>query len=262
MRSSCFVCACDSWADTFGSNVRGYRADSDTLLHLLATGVFHDDGSHDHVWRRAVERLVRLRDTTPGTYNEYLEKLRHLPALLATWTIGVAAVLSRREELLATALHHPEWAVPHSGHIRRGPAWFLNTNRVLSADGMHGLQPAENGGRFYYPRSNWLKDTLREPFRLIEPNDAAYREACARFEFLASMITMDTDIGFRAYPWAGEFFLDSTWGYDNNGLATTIKAELTDTWPLLAAGAFGGELPRAQNALTALAEWRGKHGRT
>ncbi|MFI5682087.1 hypothetical protein [Streptomyces cellulosae] len=24
-----------AWADTFGSNVRGYRADSDTLLHLL-----------------------------------------------------------------------------------------------------------------------------------------------------------------------------------------------------------------------------------
>lgn len=251
-----------AWADTFGSNVRDYRADSDTLLHLLANGVFHDDGTHDHVWRRAIERLVRLRDTTPGANSEYLEKLRHLPALLATWTIGVAAILSRREELLATTLYRPEWAVPNSGRNRQGPAWFLNPLRVLSAEGLHDMHHAENGAKFIYPQSNWAKGTLREPFRLVEPSDIAYREACARFEFLASMIAMDTDNEFHAYPWAGEFFLDSAWGYDNIGLAATIDAELTDTWPLLRAGAFGGQLPRAQKALTALTEWRERHGRT
>ncbi|MFH9605602.1 SIR2 family protein [Streptomyces rochei] len=250
-----------SWADIFGSSVRGYRADSDTLLHLLANGVFHDDGRHEPIWRRAVERLVRLRDTTPGTYNEYLEKLRHLPALLAVWTIGVAAVLSRREELLATTLYHPQWAVPHSGHSRMGPAWTLNPLRVLDTDGVHDMHPAAGGNKYLYPQSNWLKNTLREPFQLVEPSDTAYQEASARFEFLASMIAMDAGDDFRAVPWAGEFFLDSTWGYDNTGLAATIEAELTDTWPLLSAGAFGGELSRAQKALTALTEWKTKHGR-
>ncbi|GHA71104.1 hypothetical protein GCM10010372_82670 [Streptomyces tauricus] len=251
----------DAWADTFGSNVRGYRADSDTLLHLLSNGVFHDDGTHDHVWRRAIERLLRLRDTSPGTFNEYLEKLRHLPALLATWTIGVAAVLDRREELLATILYHPEWALPNSGHPRLGPAWCLNPNHILIADGMHDMHPSSNGGRFLYPQSNWLKTTLREPFRLIEPSDTAYSEACTRFEFLASMVAMDTDSEFFAYPWAGEFFLNSAWGYDDSGLATVIKEELTDTWPLLRAGAFEGQLPRAQKALAALTKWRSQHGR-
>jgi hypothetical protein len=250
-----------TWADTFGSNVRGYRADSEILLHLLATGVFHGDGTHDHVWRRAVERLARLRDTSPSPFNEYLEKLRHLPALLATWTIGVAAILNHREELLATVLYHPEWALPNSGHARLGPAWYLNPNLVLIDEGMHHIHPSTDGNRFIYPQSNWLKDTLREPFRLVEPSDTAYREACARFEFLASMIAMDIDNDFLAYPWAGEFFLDSTWGYDNNGLAATIEAELTDTWPLLRADAFGGQLPRAQKALTTLTEWRSQHGR-
>lgn len=72
---------------------------------------------------------------------------------------------------------------------------------------------------------------------------------------------MDTDIDFRAYPWAGEFFLGSSWGHDSNGLAGAIETELTDTWPLLRAGAFGGELPRARSALTALTDWRGKHAR-
>ncbi|WP_158709199.1 SIR2 family protein [Streptomyces globisporus] len=247
--------------DTFGSNVQGYRADGDTLLHLLANGVFHDDGTHDHVWRRAVERLVRLRDTTPSPYNEHLEKLRHLPALLATWTIGVAAVLSHREGLLATALYRPEWATPRSGRTRQKPGWYLNPNLVLDIGSMHDLHPAENGGKLYYPQSNWLKDTLREPFRLVEPSDIAYREACARFEFLASMIAMDTDSDIHAYPWAGEFLLDSTWGYENEGLPAIVETELTDTWPLLTAGAFGGQLPRAQNALTKLTEWKRNHAR-
>ncbi|MFJ3818115.1 SIR2 family protein [Streptomyces sp. NPDC090056] len=51
--------------DPFESNVLDYRADSDTLLHLLANGVFHDDGTYDQLWQRAVTRLARLRDTKP-----------------------------------------------------------------------------------------------------------------------------------------------------------------------------------------------------
>jgi hypothetical protein len=138
-----------TWADTFGSNVRGYRADSDTLLHLLANGVFHDDGVHDHIWQRTVERLVRLRDTTPGTYIEALVKLRHLPALLAVWTIGVSAVLSRREELLATVLYRPQWAVPHSGNPRQGPTWYLSSTKACTTC----IRP-QDGNRFIHPQSN------------------------------------------------------------------------------------------------------------
>ncbi|MGW7317386.1 SIR2 family protein [Streptomyces sp. NPDC054865] len=249
------------WTDTFSSNVLGYRADSDTLLHLLANGVFHDDGTHDRVWRRAVERLVRLRDTTPSSYNKPLEEARHLPALLATWTIGVAAILGRREELLPGVLSHPQWARADYGRAPETPASYLNPIRVLNADAMHVLHPSGDGGKFYYPQSNWLMDTLRDPFRLVEPNGIAYREACARFEFLASMIAMDTGADYPAYPWAGEFFLDSTWGYANNGLAAAIETELTETWPLLTAGAFGGDLPRAQAALAKLIDWRGQNRR-
>ncbi|MER6394243.1 SIR2 family protein [Streptomyces sp. NPDC001523] len=246
---------------TFSSNVTGYRADSDTLLHLLANGVFHDDGTHDHVWRRVVKRLVRLRDTTPGSYNELLEQARHLPALLATWTIGVAAILGRREELLHSALSRPQWARPNYGHPPETPASYLNPIQVLNTDAMHVLHPAGEGRTFHYPQSKWLMDTLREPFRLVEPNDIAYREASARFEFLASMIAMDTENSFLAYPWAGEFLSDSVWGYANDGLSARIEAELTETWPLLTAGAFGGDLPRAQAALAKLIDWRGKNRR-
>jgi hypothetical protein len=122
------------------------------------------------------------------------------------------------------------------------------------------MHPSTGRKQVHPPSEQRLKDTLREPFQLVEPSDTAYQEACARFEFLASMIAMDTDNDFRAYPWAGEFLLGSAWGHDNNGLAATIEAELTDTWPLLSAGAFG-ELSRAQQSLTALTEWKAKYAR-
>ncbi|WP_422762676.1 SIR2 family protein [Lysinibacillus sp. NPDC056220] len=250
-----------TWADIFAASVQGYRADSDILLHLLANGVFHDDGAHDQLWQRAVGRLVRMRDTMPGSYNEYLEKLRHLPALLATWTIGVAAVLSRREELLASVLTRPEWAYPSSGHRRQGPAWYLNPLRVIEPEGINNISRSSGGNGWLYPQSHWLKDELREAFRLVEPSDIAYREACSRFEFLASMTAMDSDNEVFAYPWAGEFFLDSFWGYDDVGLTASVERELSDSWPLLRAGAFGGDLARAQAAHAALVDWRAKNAR-
>ncbi|MFJ3861920.1 SIR2 family protein [Streptomyces sp. NPDC090085] len=251
----------DEAAEVFGTSLRGYRADSDVLLHLLANGVFHDDGTHDELWHRAVTRLVRMRDTTPSSYVTALEALRHLPALLASWTVGVASILSDREELLVSTLTRPLWTHPHSNHPRRGPAWFLNPLSILHADGLHTTHRAENGGRLPYPQSNWLKGTLREPFRLVEPSDVAYWEACSRFEFLASMIAMDTEQPAFAQPWAGEYLGQGTWGYDGNGLAAAVRAELTSTWPLLNAGAFGGDLERAEAALTALSNWRNQNAR-
>lgn len=249
-------------ADTFAASVRGYRVDSDTLLHLLAHGVYHDDGTHDRVWLRTVERLVRMRDVAPmGRYHDELEKLRHLPALLATWTIGVAVVLSHREELLASIATRPQWAYPHSGHTPEGPTWYLNPVRVVEAQELHDMHRAANNGKLLYPQSNWLKDTLREPFRLVEPHDSAYHEACSRFEFLMSMIAMDTGLEYRAYPWVGEFFLHSTWGWDSNGLPGSIGQELADDWPLLRAGAFEGSLERAQMAHAPLIDWKNKHAR-
>lgn len=250
-----------SWPETFVANLNGYRADSDLLLHLVANGVFHDDRVHEAVWQRVTERLVRLRDTTPGFFNEALEHQRHLPALLATWTMGVAAVLAKREEILAGILTRPMWSPPYSGRDPSMPAHYLNPVRVMDADSVGETCRPADGGRYRYPQSHWLKDTLREPFGLVEPNEATYRSACSRFEFLASMIAMDTDDDLRALPWAGEFLLESTWGYEGRGLAATIQRELTPTWPLLQAGAFGGDLARAEAAYRTLTAWRTSYGR-
>jgi hypothetical protein len=245
--------------DVFESNIRGYRADGETLLHLLANAVYHDDGTYDPLWQRTVERLLRVRDPSPQSYQEDLDNLRHYPALLATWTIGVAAVLARREQRLAATLTRPVWTAPSSSGIRRIPADYLNPLRVISASSLNAFHRPSNGGRFWYPQSNFIREELRDPFRLVEPDDAAYAAACYRFEFLASMIAMDTENDFFANPWSGEFMLDSIWGYNGTGLAGTIAEEIDPTWPLLRAGAFGGDVDRASKVFNALVEFKNKH---
>ncbi|MFI1376099.1 hypothetical protein ACH4UY_29335 [Streptomyces longwoodensis] len=89
--------------------------------------------------------------------------------------------------------------------------------------------------------------------------DLVRKEACSRFEFLISMIAMDTPNEFRAYPWAGEFLLHSTWGWDDNGLSGSIAKEPSDTWPLVQAGAFEGSSERAQLVHAALVGWRNRN---
>lgn len=248
---------------TYDEVIGDYRADCELLLHLLAAGTFYDDGTHAAVWRRAREQLVRIRARiTSGTVSNRLEALRHYPALLATWTIGVTAIVAHREEDLVSLLAEPTWSSSMWGPTgSQKPVKYLNPMRVLDGQVLGQLHKPPNGQEWLYPSSRLLRAEVREPLRKIEPDDDAYSAACDRFEFLASLIALDAvqnpDLGA---PWPGEFLLDSTWNYDH-GLASRAQQEIVPGWPLLQAGAFGGEVDHARAALTALAEWRAKYHR-
>ncbi|WP_344343627.1 SIR2 family protein [Kitasatospora putterlickiae] len=246
--------------DAFARAVEGYRADTDTLLHLLAAGVFHDDGTHDALWLRTAGRLATTRSTSPGSYQDHFEKLRHYPALLATWTMGIAAVLAHREEFITDLLTKPVWTSPTDSRRREEPSWYLNPWNVLYGDSIHFVSHLEDGGRFRYPYSRLLNAAAREPLRAVEPDNRTFEAASARFQFLASLIGMDASHDWHRNPWPGEFLLDHWWGYDDGtGLAAEIQQEITTDWPLLRAGAFAGDVERANAAFTALTNWRAKH---
>ncbi|MDV7222639.1 SIR2 family protein [Streptomyces prunicolor] len=248
--------------ELFEASLRGYRADSDVLLHLLANGVFHDDGTYDPLFRRVIERLSRLRTAFSGTFSEELDNLRHCPALLATWAIGVASVLNRREQFLAHILTKPTWTPYYGGAKKQTTDHFLNPLRVIHGGALDPLFRSPNGNPYKYPQSRWLRDQLRDAFRLVEPDDTAYEAACSRFEFLASMVALDNTENPLASPWSGEFLLGSVWGYDaGNGLVADIEQELAGPWPMLEGRAFGGDPERARRALERLNEFRIKHPR-
>ncbi|MEV4226729.1 SIR2 family protein [Streptomyces bobili] len=242
--------------EAFAESVRGYRADCDTLLHLLATGVFHDDGRYDDLWVRTVQRLTRTRESVPGQYRQGLEALRHYPALLATWTMGVAAILAHREQFLARLLTEPNFRSPFNPRKPANPAYYLNPGDVLSDPGIHEVTRAGDGNKWIHPESPLLRLETREPLRAIEPDDAAYEAACDRLEFLASLI----GVSQGSQPWPGMYLFESHWGYDGHGLAAAIAQEISPTWALIEAGAFK-DVESAETAYKNLAERRSRNGR-
>ncbi|MDX3078649.1 hypothetical protein PV364_41065, partial [Streptomyces sp. MI02-7b] len=144
---------------------------------------------------------------------------------------------------------------------RQTPDVYLNPYRVVDGNGINKIDTPPSGGRWHYPQSHFIRQVLRDPFRLVEPDDHAYGNAFNRFEFLTSLIAMDQEDDFLANPWPGEFLLDPNWGYADNSLAADAEREMTPAWPLLQSGAFGGDLERGKKALQALIEYRAKHPR-
>ena len=241
----------------YTDSVLACRADSDVLLHLLAHGVFHDNGAHRDLWRRTRERLVRIRGRIPGgPYDSRLEALRHYPALLATWTMGVAAIVAGREEHLGELLTEPAWTYSLGNARPQTPADYLNPRRVLQqGEALHDIVQAPNGQRWMLPQAKLLREHVREPLFDIEPDDDAYAAACDRFELLASLVSFATAANRVGDPWVGDSLSDHHWE-SPNGLAAQVSGEITPGWPLIQSSAFGGSADHAKSSWDALAEWR------
>jgi len=106
---------------------------------------------------------------------------------------------SEREELLARFLIEPT-CTPIFGERRPQPAVrCLNLLQILVAD-----DTAPNGQRWIYPQSHHIRAVGREDLREIEPDDDAYKRACDRFEYLASLVAMDDPDQSGRLPWAGD----------------------------------------------------------
>jgi hypothetical protein len=168
--------------------------------------------------------------------------MRHYPAILCLWAIGVGAILAQREKLLAKLLLEPTWK-PIFGDPTPQPAIrCLNPSRRVI--------PGAEEARKLYPQSHHIRAASRETLRELEPDDAAYEAAGDRLEYLASVITMDATTDFGGIAWAGEFLLE-----EHRNVAAQVEKELTPGWPLLEGGAFGGDLDRAKTAREALSAW-------
>ncbi len=219
-------------ADAEGELAAG-RQESDILLHLLAAGAFHDrEGAHARLWVRTVQRLLDLREDDRA--------LRHYPALLALAAAGPAAVLAGREDVLGRLLLEPSW--DGAGRRAPGPAALVLHPGELFGDG------ALLGGT---PERHAVSRRLREEVRpaLAEATGGSarsFREAFDRYEYLTALVQADLDQS----PFAeGEFTLPDRWDQEGRlRVADRVRADLTPGWPMLAAGAFGGDLRRAHAA--------------
>jgi hypothetical protein len=237
------------------------RSESDTLLHLLATGVFHDDGTHDRVWLGAIQRLMAARGRIDGMFNDYLDAYRHYPALVATWVLGIAAIASEREHFLADLLTRPTWRPQFNDRTPRAAADVLRPIWLLEPNWLNNLPRWGEPMRYLYPASHLLRQDVREPIRTLLPDDDTYAAACDRLECLASFIAVDAAREPSSHvPWMGEFIVHGRWMDGDNGLAGHIANEIDEEWPMLAA--FDNDVERATKAARDTVTYIRQHGRT
>lgn len=245
----------------FDTELTSMRAESDTLLHMLAVGVFHDDGTHDRVWLRAVERLMAARGRLDDTYNPSLDARRQYPALLALWVAGVAAIGAKREDFLGRLLTEPTWRPQLNDRTPRPAADVLRPIWLLDHNWLNKLPRWGQPMNYHYPASHLLRMESREPLRSLVPDDEDYAAACDRLECLASYAAVDAAREPSQHvPWMGEFILDSRSDGHGNGLATQIATEIDDHWPMLVA--FGGDVERAHRAAEDTVEFIHHRGRS
>jgi hypothetical protein len=233
-----------------------YRRDCDTLLHLMSVGAFHDEaGAHTRVWVRALQRLLNVRRDGAG---ERAGPEPHLyPALLALSAAGTAAVLAGRDELLGRLLLEPVLALPGARRpgSRRAAAepvpavLALRTGDVLGEAGLLNafLDEPYPPSLVRAAHSTWLRRRLREV--LAEPaadSDRVFSDAFDAFEYVAALLQADLS---QSPVTLGEFTLADRWdGEGRLRVATRVRARFSEGWPMLRAGAFGGEIQRAHTA--------------
>jgi hypothetical protein len=222
-----------------------YEVESRGVVRLMATGVFHGEAVHETWWVRWLQRLISARGRfTENPHNDVAEPMRHYPAVMCLWAMGVGTILAGHEELLARLFLEPVWK-PVYGNPEPQPAVrCLNPSRRVIAD-----DRAPGGAVWIYPQSHHIRAASRDALRELEPDDAAYQSACDRLEFLASLVSMDWR-DFRRQPWRGEWLLE-----ERRSVAARIAQELASGWPLLEGGAFGGDLARAEAARDELQAW-------
>ncbi|GAA2753013.1 hypothetical protein GCM10010440_71370 [Kitasatospora cinereorecta] len=230
-----------------------YRADAETLLYLLATGVFHDrQAEHAHLWVRVLQRLVDARDRLG---DDVADKARHYPALLALYAAGCAAVLNGREDVLARLLtgviweHPTEWPAHKAGQV-------LRTFDVLG-EGRALEEPVRGVGGTRSAQSSRVRADLREVLgEACAHSDRAFREGFDRLEYL--MLLVQADLNRRRPPVRGGTFLALGNGLqgnlvaDHKRVAAQVARSMTAGWPMLTA-AFDGEARRTGAAAATLA---------
>jgi hypothetical protein len=245
----------------FDAELESMRTESDTLLHLLANGVFHDDGTHDRLWLRVLERLMGARGRVDSTWTPALDARRQYPALLALWVAGVAAIAAGREDFLARLLSEPTWRPQFNDRTPRAAADVLRPFWLLEADWLNKLPRWGQPTNWLYPASHLLRLEGREPVRSLLPDEEGYAAACDRLECLASYVAVDVAREpSRHVPWMGEFILDTRSDSNGSGLAAQIAKEIDAQWPMITA--FDGDVERAEKAAGDTVEFIRQHGRT
>ena len=166
-----------------------------------------------------------------------MESARRYPALRIAICAGVAAVASGREGLLYRLLVETK-APKYPSDTERSLTELPFPPRVIDEQVASRLQFADMTGLARWPASHYLRVSCRSAMQELT-DEREYAAAFDRYEFLRGMLELTdgrvTRASFREFA-------------TRSGTRPTIPVvdEITDGWPLTAAGAFGGQAATAR----------------
>ena len=212
----------------------------------------------------------------------HLLDLRHIPAVAALTTVGLACTGANKWANLRTLVIDPtiraeyppqlipllEATNPHRPF--RNAEWVANVvARVAVAGGDVAAALAfvrERGGHAYFtPLQIWLHTVVRPIFADQIPEDDIYDNEYDRAEVVLGLLSQDcTSEQYKGEPgseWrkSSSWFGRSTWRIRETSInhVTDFERDFRsrgDDWPLLRGGLFGSNATRAREALDAYAK--------
>ena len=131
------------WA-RYDDRVTRYRADVDTLLHLLAAGAYFAGPEHNGLWTSVIQRLLSSQTIPEGGYNGHLFNLSQYPTLLAIHVVLAVGALAGRDDLVGPVLARPSLKLS-TMQTEESAAYVAHPWRVFENDAANAL-----------PRFGWL----------------------------------------------------------------------------------------------------------
>jgi hypothetical protein len=227
--------------EEYSRRARKYEAIVETLLAIITTGCFWGDASQSELWVKAIERIVD-QPRPQGTFFPDLEKMRTYPALLLMYGGGIAALASKKHDLLAAILTQPQFLEG----AERSPLIAKFSGESVSA------VVDRNTGRASGLRlHSHLQKFIRERFLQVISRDQDFQEIFDRFEYLFGLVRVHLSAGWTF--WAGEYLHRFGGTSPRKMLEEEVKTQGTDC-AYLRAGMFEGGVAKLTEVQAALVE--------
>jgi hypothetical protein len=231
--------------DDLKQRVQRYQEISQVALAILVAGCYFGSKAHAKLWTDLLQRVANPQAERSGQV-VFLD-LRRYPALLLLYGGGMATVAGEHYETLLALL-----TIPNIVNERYGqdmpPFQGLSPYRVLDNDTANLL----TGRNCYAPMSEHFFAVLREPFRVLLPDERQYQRCFDRFEYLRTLLEVDLlgeaqSIG--CFGWRRKFQ-----GQDVMKQIEAEEGRVGRNWPAYQAGWFNGQRERFMAAKKKVSE--------
>lgn len=178
--------------------LRAYESVYSILVSLAVVGGYWAEAESSRQWRLVLERLA----TVPyRSQSDAWTLLRHYPAVIYLYALGLGSIAGERLDFLAHCLHVQMPREPSGMSetpVLHGVLHNMHFGNIRWNNALVGMEKS------YAALSDWIHDALRSPVRRVIADDSKYTFVFDTFEILASLasVRLESDDRPRYLPGA------------------------------------------------------------